>query len=47
MLTEGMIAVSGEKQPENPVGGTKDGDLEDDMPLKSRQKDLDNNSIWD
>jgi hypothetical protein len=47
MLTEGMIAVSGEKQPENPVGGTKDGDLEDDMVLKSRQKDLDNNSIWD
>ena len=47
MLTEGMIAVSGEKQPETPVGGTKDGDLEDDMVLKSRQKDEYNNSIWD
>lgn len=45
MLTEGMIAVSGEKQPENPVGGYNDGDT--DAAPKSRQKDLDNNSIWD
>lgn len=47
MLTEGMIAVSGEKQPENPVGGANDGEIDDDAVLKSRQKDLDNNSIWD
>jgi hypothetical protein len=46
MLTEGMIAVSGEKQPENPVGGWNDGDTDGGAP-KSRQKDLDNNSIWD
>lgn len=47
MLTEGMIAVSGVKQPDTHIGGYNDGEIDDDMAPKSRQKDLDNNSIWD
>lgn len=53
MLTEGMIAGSNpagsnpKKQVDNPIGGYNDGEIDDNMPRKSRQKDLDNNSIWD
>ncbi len=48
MLTEGMIAVSGKPNLNNPVGGP--GESEPVTPgttIGSRQKDLDNNSIWD
>ena len=46
MLTEGMIAVSG--KPDNPVGGPNESQpVTPGTTIGSRQKDLDNNSIWD
>ena len=48
MLTEGMIAVSG--KPNLAVGGPNESEPvtpENPKPIGSRQKDLDNNSIWD
>lgn len=48
MLTEGMIAVSG--KPNLAVGGANESEPvtpENPKPIGSRQKDLDNNSIWD
>ena len=48
MLTEGMIAVSG--KPNLAVGGPNESEPvtpEKPKPIGSRQKDLDNNSIWD
>lgn len=48
LLTEGMIAGSNpKKQVDNPIGGYNEGEINDDATPKSRQKDLDNNSIWD
>ena len=50
MLNEGMIAVSGKPNLNNPVGGPNESEPvtpENPKPIGSRQKDLDNNSIWD
>lgn len=48
MLTEGMIAVSG--KPNTRLEGPNESEPvtpENPKPIGSRQKDLDNNSIWD
>ncbi len=48
MLTEGMIAVSGKPELNNPVGGPNESEpVTPGTTIGSRQKDLDNNSIWD
>jgi hypothetical protein len=48
MLTEGMIAVSGKPELNNPVGGPNESQpVTPGTTIGSRQKDLDNNSIWD
>ena len=48
ILTEGMIAVSGKPELNNPVGGPNESEpVTPGTTIGSRQKDLDNNSIWD
>lgn len=50
MLNEGMIAVSGEPNLNNRFGGPKESDPAEGErygTLSSRQKDEDNNSIWE
>lgn len=48
MLNEGMIAVSGEPNLNNRFGGPKESDSPtSEGSITSRQKDEDNNSIWE
>ena len=48
MLNEGMIAVSGKPNLNNPVGGPNESEpVTPGMIIGSRQKDEDNNSIWE
>lgn len=48
MLNEGMIAVSGEPNLNNRLGGFSESEPASSVgSITSRQKDLDNNSIWE
>ncbi len=48
MLNEGMIAVSGESNLNNRLGGLNESEPAPSVgSITSRQKDEDNNSIWE
>ncbi len=48
MLNEGMIAVSGESNLNNRLGGFSESEPAPSVgSITSRQKDEDNNSIWE
>jgi hypothetical protein len=47
MLNEGMIAVSGKPDTRLGFGESEPVTPENPKPIGSRQKDEDNNSIWD
>lgn len=48
MLNEGMIAVSGKPNLNNPVGGLNESEpVTPGTIIGSRQKDEENNSIWE